>query len=113
MSSNFIKIIAFILGLFLIINLSRSIFDLWQKGGLLDKEEERFARARLNNEELTKEYQDLQSPEYIEKQARDKLGLGKEGEVAIVLPPQETQTETQQQEKTLSTWEQWLNLLIE
>ena len=90
MKSRFIRILAFILGVFLTISLLRSIIDIWQKGGLLDKEEERLAKARLENEELTKEFERLQSPEYIEKQAREKLGLGKENEVVVVLPDEKT-----------------------
>ncbi len=116
MKGRFLKIIGFLLGIFLVISLTRSIVDAWQKGGLLDREEERFAKAKLENEELNRESVKLQSPEYIEKQARDKLGLGKEGEAVVVLPPLPTITvpegQTNNSEKSQSVWQQWVSFLF-
>lgn len=117
MKNRFLRILVFGLGVFLIVSLSRSIIDIWQKGGLLDKEEERLAKARLENEELAKELERLQSPEYIEKQAREKLGLGREGEVVVVLPPQvgspspEVKIAPKQPEKAV--WQQWVSFLLD
>lgn len=116
MKDRFIKIGIFILGLFLIVNLSRSLIDMWQKGGLLEKEEERFAKVRLENEELNKEFTKLQTPEYIEKQAREKLGLSKEGEAVVVLPPKAGETPSLEDKTPTKTfdkpvWQQWINLL--
>ena len=117
MKSRFIRILAFVLGVFLIISLLRSIIDIWQKGGLVDKEEERFAKTRLENEELAKEFESLQSPEYIEKQAREKLGLGREGEAVVVLPPNANETPGLE-DKTLPkifdkpVWQQWVSFLF-
>lgn len=117
MKSRFIRILAFILGVFLIISLLRSIIDIWQKGGLVDKEEERFAKTRLENEELTKEFESLQSPEYIEKQAREKLGLGREGEAVVVLPPNANETPSSEEKTPLKKleepiWQQWVSFLL-
>lgn len=52
------------------------------------------ARARLAQEEAERQrleaiYDLLGSEDYIERQARDKLGLAREGETIVVLPPAE------------------------
>lgn len=117
MKNRFIRTGAFILGIFLVINLTRSLIDLWQKGGLLDKEEERFAKVRLENEELNKEFARLQTPEYIEREARDKLGLAREGEAVVIIPPtagnqSNTLKETNSKEVAKPIWQQWLAVLI-
>ncbi len=117
MKFRLLKIFFFLLGVFLVVNLSRSIIDLWQKGGLLDKEEERYAKARLENEELTKQYEQIQTPEYIEKEARDKLGLGREGEVVVVLPPNKDQSTDQLSNKVKdnevkAVWRKWVEVLF-
>lgn len=117
MKWQFIRVIVFIFGIFLVVSLSRSIWDLWQKGSLLGKEEERFAKIRLENEELNKEFTRLKSLENIEKQARDKLGLSKEGEVVVILPPvNEGSSKTEEiipkKETAKAVWEQWLSFLF-
>ena len=111
MKKTIFRIIITVLGLFLIFNLSRSIIDLWQKGSFLDSEEERYAKAKLENEQLKQERQRVQSAEFIEEQARDKLSLGKEGEVVVILPPK-PDNEAKSMEETkaveLPIWQQWV-----
>ncbi|MBI3443492.1 septum formation initiator family protein [Candidatus Woesebacteria bacterium] len=55
--------------------------------------DERVKKAEINLEELKKKKEDLaqklelvKSEDYLEKEARDKLGLAKEGEIVVVLP---------------------------
>jgi hypothetical protein len=81
----------------------------------LDKEEERFAKAKLENEQLQNEYNKVQSPEFIEKQARDKLNLGKEGEVAVILPPKQGEAKPKEEIKPieLPVWKQWVGYLLD
>lgn len=116
MKSRLLKIIGLILGLFLAFGLLRSIVDLWQKGGALDEEEARFAKAKLENEELKQEFKNIQSPDYIEKQARDKLGLGRENESVVILPPKPTISETEDKarkaEESQAVWQKWVSLLF-
>lgn len=75
-----------IFGTILIISLSRSIYDLWQKRSILDEARERVRKAEEENANLREKYREVQSPEYIEQTAREKLGLGRDGEVVVVLP---------------------------
>lgn len=111
MKNRLIRIGAFVLGVFLVVSLTRSLIDLWQKGGLLDKEEERFAKIRLENEELNNEFTKLQTPEYIERQAREKLGLAREGEAVVIVPPVEEKETPKEIAKPV--WQQWVSLLFD
>jgi cell division protein FtsB len=51
-----------------------------------------------------------QSEGFVEKEAREKLGLKKPGEeVVVVMPPEENQTTSAQQNKSL--WQKFLQFL--
>ncbi len=115
MNYRFVRIGVFLFGIFLIISLSHSSVNLWQKANLLDKEEERFAKAKLENEILTEELAKLQTPQYIEKQAREKLGLSRENEMVVVFPGKD-QAEVKPSETPLinpkkPVWQQWWKIL--
>lgn len=46
--------------------------------------EERLKAAKEENEQLEKEKQQLNNPEYVEKLAREELGMTKEGEMPYI-----------------------------
>ncbi|MDD5147824.1 MAG: septum formation initiator family protein [Candidatus Daviesbacteria bacterium] len=119
MLTRLTKLIVVTTGIFLIISLVRSIVDIWQKGSLLDREEEKYAQVKLEYEELNAEYEMLESPDYIERTARDKLGLSKEGEMVVVLPPvisispsEATITDIPKPEKREEVWQLWANWFL-
>lgn len=121
MKNYFLRLFLFLLGIFLIINLTRSLINLWQKTSLISQEEERLAKVKLENEELKQQLAQIQTPEYIEQQAREKLGLAREGEIVIILPPSPySQSEKNQlppkenlkEKEEKPIWQQWLNLLL-
>ncbi|MBI4999588.1 septum formation initiator family protein [Candidatus Gottesmanbacteria bacterium] len=112
--SRLINIIILIIGLFLIVNLTRSIIDLLKSGDRIKEAEEKVAQLRLKNEELKKKLVEVQSPFFLEKIAREKLGLAKEGEVVVILPLNPTQSvgSGQAQNETLPNWQKWLKLFF-
>lgn len=79
-------------------------------------------KEQIRNTELQKKQVELGKAIYIERVARDTLGLGKEGEIALVMP-QESEVkklsprlfakkqETDEKENT-PVWKQWLQLFI-
>jgi cell division protein FtsB len=59
---------------------------------------------------LIAETREAQTPEYVEKQLREKLGLGREGEVIYVLPraPESAnELATSPKEEKLENWQMW------
>lgn len=101
-------------------------FSLFQNIYQTTKAEERLesAQARLDilkveQIKLKSELAEVLSQEYQEKQARDKLGLAKQGEIVLVLPEDEvlrTLSPRIEREQKLTlpdpNWKQWLNLFL-
>ena len=111
-----IRISLFIFALVSAVALVRSVYDLWQKGGILEAEEERFAKVRYTNEELRQQDEELKDPMYIEEQAREKLGLSRPGEAIVVLPPK-TSVQTIPTDRAgvfdeKTAYEQWIALIF-
>lgn len=104
--------IIIIIGVVLIINISRSIYDLSTRSQLVNNAQERFMEVQEKNAVLREEYRRVQSNEYIEEVAREKLGLGKEGETVYVLPKAKTDQihDDNKEAKKVPIWRQWLGL---
>lgn len=77
-----------ILVAFLIIgyNLFGQIISTLKSGERLDLAAEKLHQLEIKNRELKKRLEQVKSPEFIEQQSRDKLGLVREGETLIVIP---------------------------
>lgn len=77
--------------------------------------EARLEGLKMENLQLKGELNEARSPEFIEKEARDKLGYGREGELMVLLPPTPTPTVTPQPENSLSdlpNWQKWKKLYL-
>ncbi|NCN58713.1 hypothetical protein COW99_05420 [Candidatus Roizmanbacteria bacterium CG22_combo_CG10-13_8_21_14_all_38_20] len=114
MNAKTISWIIIIIGIVLIVNLSRSIIDLSTRSQLVNKAQERLHEVQEENALLREEYQHIQSREYIEEIAREKLGLGKAGETAYVIP--QSKSDRSLNEKNMKAeipiWREWLNLFL-
>ncbi len=82
----------------------------------IEAEKAKIEKIETDNQKLIAQITETQSPQFIEKQVRDKLGLGREGEAVVVLPDEDTlrklAPKIPQDEDTLPdpTWKKWLNL---
>ena len=63
--------------------------------------------------ELKKQLEYYRSDEYVEKMAREKLLLQKEGETVILLPEQQSEGQSEEENKQteLSIWQKWVRLI--
>ena len=77
--------LVFLLSLFLILNLSRSIWNLKQSEESLKNTKFEYEKAVGLNKKLKDELEYKKKDEFAEKEAREKLGYVKEGEVAVVI----------------------------
>lgn len=106
------------LALLLTISLIRNISRVQFAHQTIADSRSRLEELKRQNEELKLKVEEVKSEEYIEKTARDKLGLAKEGEIVIVLPDEETirkfAPKVEEEEDTLPdpTWRKWLKLFI-
>lgn len=70
-------------------SLVKSVTRIKQGNEIIKKTESRLEKINEENRKLEEQVQIVSSPEYVEKQLRDKMGLVKEGEVVLVLPEPE------------------------
>ncbi|HKB88096.1 MAG TPA: septum formation initiator family protein [Patescibacteria group bacterium] len=56
----------------------------------IESEKAKLAKIQADNNKLSAELAQTQNPNFIERQVRDKLGLGKINEAIVVLPDAET-----------------------
>ena len=71
-----------ILSLSVIQNVGRNV----QIDDQIQEEKAKLAKIQADNDKLNQELAQTQSPDFIEKEVRDELGLGKTGEAMVVLP---------------------------
>lgn len=110
LKSKLVNLIILMVGIFLIVNLTRSIIELLRAGDKIKETENQVAQLRYKNDELKKRLSEVQSPAYLEKIAREKLGLAKEEEVVVILPPYQPPSKTQ--EENLPNWQKWWKLFF-
>ncbi len=104
--------------LLLTLNLLKDINRARQIKEQIASERAKLAKIEADNKKLEEELLHTQSPDFIEKQVRDKLGLAKEGEAIVVLPDEETlkklapQAPTEADSLPDPNWRKWLKLFI-
>jgi hypothetical protein len=69
-----------------IVYFCRSIIGHWQRKEIVYKRENELKRVESEHAKLLEQQKEVQLPSFIEKQARDSLGLAREGESIVVLP---------------------------
>lgn len=108
-----------VIGLFIIYGSSRNILELWQQKQRVWRIQKEVKELEVKESELKKKLEYYNSDEYIEKMAREKLLLQKEGETVILLPQgqneiQSSNLKTQNDEKDQQTgssiWERLMEL---
>lgn len=111
MIKTFFRSSLVVLLLILIIAVSRSVYTQATKFQEIHKAESKATKLVKENKELKEELKGKQGNLFIEKQARDKLGFRKAGEVLYVLPKNSEPNEQELAEKQ-DNWQKWLELLF-
>jgi len=74
--------------------------------------------AQKEQKDLQKKVAEAKSPEFIEQEARNKLGLAKKGEIVVVLPDPQTLKllapthEKEEEFLPLPNWKKWMKLFF-
>ncbi len=113
MSNRLIMFIISVVCLVFIVNISRSIYSLWQKGSYVTEREQVKAKLQQENAELETGLKEAESPEFIEREAREKLNLQKSGETVVILPQDLKLSQPQvTKEAVVPNWQRWRRLII-
>ena len=107
-----ILFIVIVVILLVIVNgLAHSIYDIWQKKDYVTQAQNELDLQKQQNSQLKAQLTYAQTPEFIEKEARDKLFMTKQGEQKILLP-QDSEKTAQENRNNLPNWQQWWNLFF-
>ncbi|OGY17782.1 MAG: hypothetical protein A2900_06075 [Candidatus Chisholmbacteria bacterium RIFCSPLOWO2_01_FULL_50_28] len=110
------SILALLLGIYFIVALSRDLLDLLSKRERIIQEEAEVAKLEQEQRDLAEKLQYVSGDEFVEKEAREKLLMGKPGEVVMLLPPDNDQTgqagptsdkDQNSAKEDLANWEKW------
>ncbi len=83
-----------VIGLFIIYGSSRNILELWQQKQRVWRMQQEIKDLEVKEAELKKQLEYYRSDDYVEKIAREKLLLQKEGETVILLPQEQNQDQS-------------------
>jgi len=109
--NRFFVVITIIILVYLIISSIKSVLELRKTGQMVGEYEQELEAVKKQNQELKERLNEVKKPEFIEREAREKLGLGKPGE-SIVIMPKITIMPEKKKEKPLANWEKWWRLFF-
>ena len=112
------KLLFFIIlaiSIFVINNLIRSIFTLWQKYDLVTLAQKELSTQKQENQRLKSQLSHVKSKEFIEEQARNKLFWVMPGEQEVLIPEdliKRSSTPSAKEKNDAPNWEKWLALFF-
>ncbi len=102
--------VVIIFSLFVINDLVHSIYNLWQKNDLIEKFELALGMEKKKNIEMKERLKVVTQPQFIEKEARNKLFMARPGEGIVVVAPtvyMQAKSTTKRHVDTRPNWQQW------
>jgi cell division protein FtsB len=114
--ASYLHYLLIFISLLFVAPLVRNIVRVRQAGEKIGEAEKKVEKLRQENEELKDRLEVVKKDVFVEKQARDKLGLAKEGEIIVVLPEEEILRKLaprhEEEEETLPdpNWKKWAQL---
>ena len=103
-----------VIGLLLIINsLIHSIFDLWSKQDLVSQAQQQLDQQEKESKNLQNQLKTVQSKEFVESQARNKLFMVKPGETEVILPQgTDDSSRDVNNASEKENWQKWVGLFF-
>lgn len=102
-----------LVGLYIAISLSYSVYDVWKRRDVVRERQDELSQVQAENKRLKQELGEAETPEFIEREARDKLGLAKPGETVVIIDGQPTASdEAQARTADLPSWKVWWRLFF-
>jgi cell division protein FtsB len=109
-----ISFVIIVLVLILIINnLVTSIWNIWQKKDVVSQAQKELSFQKQENQRLKSLLSYAKTPEFIEREARDKLFMVKSGEQKVLLPQDSGNPQKLPKETKDPNWKKWLKLFFD
>ncbi|OGC92475.1 hypothetical protein A2899_02520 [Candidatus Amesbacteria bacterium RIFCSPLOWO2_01_FULL_49_25] len=100
------------LGVVMTVRLGSNVWRLYKAGDRVGETEAELAQALVEQAELKKQLEYVQTDEFVEREAREKLGLGKPGEVVVILPTPAELPSAKTSEGRQANWRKWWELYV-
>jgi len=99
-------------GVAIAVNSTGNILKLWGAGSRLSEAEQTLVEKEAENATLKARLEEVKSDEFVEREARDKLGMVREGEILVVLPQTEESSNPQaiNLPDDSTNWQKWMRL---
>jgi cell division protein FtsB len=113
MKQTLLRILLIILGLYLVVSLARGVWDSYQSSSRLEESENRLREVKAENKRLEEELAFRQSDYFVEKEAREKLNLGRPEETVVVMPKITVKDkEISPEVVEMPNWKKWFDLFL-
>jgi cell division protein FtsB len=101
-------------GMLLAVRLSTNAVRLWKAGERVKEVQAEVDQAEAENKRLKAKLSEVQTPEFVEKEARERLGYGKEGETIVVVPEQAQiqNSDNKSSNEAEPNWKKWWRLYV-
>lgn len=101
------RIIWIIASLALMANLVHSIYDLSRRGKIVGEAQKKLELTRAEHDKLIAQKAFVESPGFVEQEARNKLNMARKGEVVAVVPQQSPSPTPTVAVPDKKNWELW------
>lgn len=116
MKNPFIRIAIVGISLFMCIGLLRSIVENLQRTDLVSERQTALQKEEQRNKNLQDKLREATSASFIEREARNKLGLVREGDTVVLVGPpgqaQDAHAFSESGDHNLSRWQKWWKLFF-
>ncbi len=109
-------VLIILVSLFIAYKLIFQISDALKSGERLSTAADQVFMFEAKNKQLKKKLSEVESPQFIEEEARNKLGLGKPGETVVIIPEnklrQVLEGSSSAEEVRLPNYQGWLKVFF-
>jgi cell division protein DivIC len=107
-----VRIAVLIISFGLSVSSARTIYDLWKRQDVVSVREAELRLVKERNDALTKQLADTKNDAYVEREARNKLGMVRNGETIVILPNTAAKQIDSAYITKLPNWKRWLGLFF-
>lgn len=112
-NSKIVSLLLLLMIVMLSINVVRSWVKISHRAEIVKLTQDKLQQTKEQNENLKRKLAEVESQEYIEREVRNKLNKGKEGEIVLILPSVSPFIEpTPTPIDTSANWQKWVNLFL-
>lgn len=115
MRKKALQIVIIVIGVSLIVNLTRDILRLLKAGERIKVAENKLEQVEEERNLLLEKKEYYASEEFIEETARDKLNMARPGETIVILPPNLAEVVGRKEKepvRELPNWQKWWDLFF-